>query len=245
MEDSIKVSIIIPAYNEEKIIQNVINDIKKSRITDEIIVIDDGSIDNTYKQAKETGVIVLHHSYNQGYGAAIKTGIRHASGNVLLFIDADGQHKAEDIEKVIEPINEYDMVVGARSRHSKISFLRRFGKTFLKIYASYLAGMEIPDLNSGFRAVKKDVAYEFIHLYPNGFSLTTTITMACIFSGYSIKYVSIDSLEREGKSKIKPISDGINFFTTYNTDDNVIQSVKSIFTSNVSIIFPGFHFVDT
>jgi len=132
MEDSIKVSIIIPAYNEEKIIQNVINDIKKSRITDEIIVIDDGSIDNTYKQAKETGVIVLHHSYNQGYGAAIKTGIRHASGNVLLFIDADGQHKAEDIEKVIEPINEYDMVVGARSRHSKISFLRRFGKTFLK-----------------------------------------------------------------------------------------------------------------
>jgi len=105
--------------------------------------------------------------------------------------------------------------------------------------------MEIPDLNSGFRAVKKDVAYEFIHLYPNGFSLTTTITMACIFSGYSIKYVSIDSLEREGKSKIKPISDGINFFTTYNTDDNVIQSVKSIFTSNVSIIFPGFHFVDT
>ena len=206
-----KISIIIPAYNEEKKIQDVIDDIKNTRINDEIIVVDDGSSDNTFELAKRTGVKVFRHSYNRGYGAAIKTGIRNASGDVVLFIDADGQHKAEDIEKVIEPIQNYDMVVGARSKGSVISNFRRSGKMFMKKYASYLAGKEIPDLNSGLRAVKKDVALEFMHLYPNGFSLTTTITIACILSGYSVKYVPIETLERVGKSKIKPFSDGFNF----------------------------------
>ena len=207
----LKISIIIPAYNEEKKIQDVIDDIKNTRINDEIIVVDDGSSDNTFELAKRTGVKVFRHSYNRGYGAAIKTGIRNASGDVVLFIDADGQHKAEDIEKVIEPIQNYDMVVGARSKGSVISNFRRSGKMFMKKYASYLAGKEIPDLNSGLRAVKKDVALEFMHLYPNGFSLTTTITIACILSGYSVKYVPIETLERVGKSKIKPFSDGFNF----------------------------------
>lgn len=207
----LKLSIIIPAYNEEKKIQDVIDDIKNTRINDEIIVVDDGSSDNTFELAKRTGVKVFRHSYNRGYGAAIKTGIRNASGDVVLFIDADGQHKAEDIEKVIEPIQNYDMVVGARSKGSVISNFRRSGKMFMKKYASYLAGKEIPDLNSGLRAVKKDVALEFMHLYPNGFSLTTTITIACILSGYSVKYVPIETLERVGKSKIKPFSDGFNF----------------------------------
>ena len=211
MDEQLKISIIIPAFNEEKKIQDVINSIKKLRTNDEIIVVDDGSTDNTYEIAKKTGVQVIHHPYNKGYGAAIKTGIRNASGNVILFIDADGQHKAEDIEKVIAPIQEYDMVVGARSKNSKVSYFRRFGKKIMKTYASYLAGMKIPDLNSGLRAVKKDFALEFMHLYPNGFSLTTTITMASIFSGHSIKFVSIDTEERVGKSKIKPFSDGVNF----------------------------------
>jgi glycosyltransferase involved in cell wall biosynthesis len=211
MNEQLKISIIIPAFNEEKKIQEVINSIIQLRVNDEIIVVDDGSTDNTYELAKKTGVQVIHHPYNKGYGAAIKTGIRNASGDVLLFIDADGQHKAEDIEKVIAPIQEYDMVVGARSKNSKVSYFRCFGKKIMKTYASYLAGMKIPDLNSGLRAVKKDLALEFMHLYPNGFSLTTTMTMASIFSGHSIKFVSIDTEERVGKSKIKPFSDGVNF----------------------------------
>ena len=211
MTDQFKITIIIPAYNEAQKIEDVIRSIKQLREHDEIIVVDDGSTDNTLELAKRTGVKVLHHPYNQGYGAAIKTGIRNASGEILLFIDADGQHKAKDIEKVIAPIQEYDMVVGARSKNSRVSNFRRFGKKIMKSYASYLVGMKIPDLNSGLRAVRKDVALEFIHLYPNGFSLTTTITMASIFSGHSVKFVSIDTEERVGKSKIKPFSDGPNF----------------------------------
>lgn len=211
MTDQFKITIIIPAYNEEQKIVDVIHSIKRLREHDEIIVVDDGSTDNTLELAKKTGVRVIHHPYNIGYGAAIKTGIRNASGDVLLFIDADGQHKAEDIEKIIAPIQEYDMVVGARSKNSKVSNFRRFGKKIMKSYASYLAGVKIPDLNSGLRSVRKDVALEFIHLYPNGFSLTTTITMASILSGHSVKFVSIDTEERVGKSKIKPFSDGANF----------------------------------
>ena len=205
------VTIIIPAYNEEEGISAVITQLKELSGNYEIIIVDDGSTDNTYKLASETGVKVIRHPYNKGYGAALKTGIRNAEADIVLFMDADGQHKPSDIKKLIQYIGEYDMVVGARTKKSKISLLRRPGKKILGITANYLAGMKIPDLNSGFRALKNDVALEFTHILPNTFSFSTTITLALINSGYSVKYVPIEASERVGTSKIKPFRDGFLF----------------------------------
>lgn len=206
------VTIIIPAHNEEEGIADVINGVKRLNKGYETIVVDDGSTDNTYKLASETDVKVIRHPYNKGYGAALKTGIRNAEADIVLFMDADGQHKPSDIKKLIQYVGEeYDMVVGARTKKSKISLLRRPGKKVLSITANYLAGMKIPDLNSGFRALKKEVALEFMHILPNSFSFSTTITLALITSGYSIKYVPIEAPERVGTSKIKPFRDGFRF----------------------------------
>jgi glycosyltransferase involved in cell wall biosynthesis len=207
------VTIIIPAYNEEEGIANVITQLKELFKNGyyEILVIDDGSTDNTYKLATDTGVKVVRHPYNKGYGAALKTGIRNAEADVVLFIDADGQHQPSDIKKIIQYIGEYDMVVGARTKKSKISLLRRPGKKILSITANYLAGMKIPDLNSGFRALEKSIAQEFMHILPNSFSFSTTITLALINSGYSVKYVPIEAPGGVGTSKIKPFRDGFNF----------------------------------
>jgi len=205
------VTIIIPAYNEEEGITNVITQLKELSENHEILIVDDGSTDNTYKLASETGVKVIRHPYNKGYGAALKTGIRNAEADVVLFMDADGQHKPSDIKKLMQYIGEYDMVVGARTKKSKISLLRRPGKKVLGITANYLASMKIPDLNSGFRALKKSVAMEFMHILPNTFSFSTTITLALINSGYNVKYVPIEAPERVGMSKIKPFRDGFRF----------------------------------
>ena len=205
------ISIIIPAHNEEEGIADVINGVKRLNKGYEIIVVDDGSVDNTYNLAADTGVKVIRHPYNKGYGAALKTGIRNAEADIVLFIDADGQHKPADIQKLIQHIGDYDMVVGARTKKSKISLLRRPGKKILGITANYLASMKIPDLNSGFRALKKNIAMEFMHILPNSFSFSTTITLALITSGYSVKYVPIEAPERVGTSKIKPFRDGFRF----------------------------------
>ena len=205
------VTIIIPAYNEEEGIADVITQLKEVSENYEILVVDDGSTDNTYKLATDTGVKVICHPYNKGYGAALKTGIRNAEADIVLFMDADGQHQPGDIKKLIQYIEEYDMVVGARTKKSKISLLRRPGKKILSITANYLASMKIPDLNSGFRALKKSVALEFMHILPNSFSFSTTITLALITSGYSVKYVPIETPWRVGTSKIKPFRDGFRF----------------------------------
>ena len=205
------ITIIIPAYNEEEGSTDVITQLKEVSGNYEILVVDDGSTDNTYKLASDTSVKVIRHPYNKGYGAALKTGIRNAEADVVLFMDADGQHKPSDIKKLIQYIGEYDMVVGARTKKSKISLLRRPGKKILSITANYLAGMKIPDLNSGFRALKKSVALEFLHILPNSFSFSTTITLALITSGYSVKYAPIEAPERVGRSKIKPFRDGFRF----------------------------------
>lgn len=205
------VTIIIPAHNEEEGIAEVIDGIKRLNRGYEILVIDDGSTDNTYKLATENGIKVIRHPYNKGYGAALKTGIRNAEADIVLFMDADGQHQPNDIKKLIQHIWEYDMVVGARTKKSKVSLLRRPGKKILSITANFLAGMKIPDLNSGFRALKKSVVMEFMHILPDSFSFSTTITLACIKSGYNVRYVPIEAPERVGTSKIKPFRDGFNF----------------------------------
>jgi glycosyltransferase involved in cell wall biosynthesis len=204
-------TIIIPAYNEEEEISLVINGLKSMDEKCEIIVVDDGSTDNTFRLASEAGARVVHHPYNKGYGAALKTGIRNANTDVVLLMDADGQHKPDDACKLLQYMNEYDMVVGSRTNNSHVSLLRKPGKKFLSIIANYLSGTKIPDLNSGFRAIKKSMAMDFMHILPNGFSFTTTITLASLTSGYSVKYVPIEAPKRVGTSKIKPFQDGFLF----------------------------------
>lgn len=203
MEATPEVSVIIPAYNEEKAISNVINSLKKLPEDYEIIVIDDGSSDKTYEIAQSTGVKVIKHLHNKGYGAALKTGIRNARANIVVFFDADGQHNHEDVQRIASGIQEYDMVVGARDEESYQSYLRMPGKKMLTAVANYLAETKIPDLNSGFRAIRKNVVKKFMHILPNTFSFTTTITLALFKSGYEIHYVPISTHKRVGTSTVK------------------------------------------
>jgi len=205
----VRLSIVIPAYNEEKAIGNVIDDIKKvmnkTNRNYEIIVVDDGSIDKTTDIVKKKKVKLIQHPYNKGYGAAIKTGIRNADGNLILITDADGSYPAEDIPKLLKHSDKYDMVVGARTgKVVKLPIFRRPAKYFLNKLANFLAGVKIPDLNSGLRVFKKEIALKFMNIYPSKFSFTTTITLAFLGSDYTVKYVPISYYKRKGESKMKP-----------------------------------------
>lgn len=195
-------TVIIPAYNEEKVIADVIADIKALKKNYEILVVDDGSTDNTYNVIKDLGIKIIRHPRNKGYGAALKTGIRSASGDIVLTMDADGQHNPEDIPRLLEHIDECDMVVGERTKGSHFSALRKPGKALLGWVANYLAGVRIPDLNSGFRVIRKELASRLLHILPNGFSFSTTITLAVIKEDYDIKYVPIQTRKRIGKSTV-------------------------------------------
>ena len=243
MTDKPIVTIIIPAYNEGEGIADVITQLKELPENYEILVVDDGSTDNTYKLASATRVKVIRHPYNKGYGAALKTGIRNAEADIVLFMDADGQHKPKDIKKLTQYIGEYDMVVGARTKKSKVSLLRRPGKKILSITANYLAGTKIPDLNSGFRALKKSIAMEFMHILPNTFSFSTTITLACIASGYNIKYVPIEAPERVGTSKIKPFRDGFNFIMLLIRTIVLFNPLKVFLPMSFILFFFGFSYL--
>jgi len=243
------ISVVIPEYNEEKNIKPLYAKLKQAlgegeaNIGYEIIFVDDGSTDNTYKLATGTGIKVIRHPYNKGYGAALKTGIRNAKADIVLFMDADRQHQPSDIKKLIQYIGEYDMVVGARTKKSKISLLRRPGKKILSITANHLAGMKIPDLNSGFRALKKDVAMEFMHILPNSFSFSTTITLALINLGYSVKYVPIEAPERVGTSKIKPFRDGFNFIMLIIRTVVLFNPLKVFLPAAIILFICGFFYL--
>jgi len=208
-----KISIIIPAYNEEENIGELLKRIKNLAFEAEIIVIDDASSDHTREIALKEGVRVISHPYQMGNGAAIKTGIRNAKGEILVFIDADLQHPPEAIPEILEKMKEFDMVIGARTAVSKVSLFRTFGNFILKKIAEYLSQQKILDLTSGFRAIKRDIALEFIHLLPNGFSYPTTLTLALLKSGYFVGYVPVDSIKKRerGKSKISPFKNGFEF----------------------------------
>jgi glycosyltransferase involved in cell wall biosynthesis len=204
-------SIIIPAYNEGEAIGPVIIKICSMCPDAEIVVVDDGSTDTTAEVAAASGARVVRHPYKKGNGAAVKTGIRNATGEVVLMMDADGQHDAADINRILSLIPEYDMVIGARSRESDTAIQRDLGNWTLNNLASYMVGRPIPDLTSGFRAMKRDMIMEFIHLLPNGFSYPTTSTLAFIKAGYSVTFVPIKAHRRIGKSKIKLARDGTKF----------------------------------
>jgi glycosyltransferase involved in cell wall biosynthesis len=207
------ISVVIPAYNEEHNIKEVVSQIRSLYPDYEVIVIDDGSSDETAKRARSAGATVYQHPYNIGNGAAVKTGIRNAQGDILVFMDADGQHNPIDIAKLIAHIPEFDMVVGARKSLQQANVFRHIGNTIYNLLATYVGKFTVRDLTSGFRAVKADVIRKFIYLLPNTYSYPTTSTLCILRCGFSLKYVSINVKKRQGgKSNIGIFKDGARFF---------------------------------
>ena len=212
-----EVSIIIPAYNEKEGITHVIESLRllkeKHGPRWEIIVVDDGSTDGTSEMVKVFGdVVLIQHPLNRGYGASIKTGVRHAKYNTLVISDAEGTYPVKEIPKTITQLPKSDMVVGARHiNSSNIPLSRRPAKWMLNKLANYLTGIKIPDLNSGLRVMKKDIILKYLHLLPDGFSFTTTITLAMLTNNYLVEFIPIEYKIRSGKSKIRPIRDTMNF----------------------------------
>ena len=205
-------SIVIPAFNEAASIAAVVRDLASAARWLEILVIDDGSTDDTGAQAAAAGARVIRHPYNKGNGAAVKSGIRNATGTFILIADADGQHQAADAARLIAHLDAYDLVVGARSSRSQAGVARRLGNGALNTLASYLTEQTIPDLTSGFRAARRECLLEFIHLLPNGFSTPTTTTLAFMRAGYSVRFEPVEAARRVGVSKIHLGADGFNFF---------------------------------
>jgi glycosyltransferase involved in cell wall biosynthesis len=204
-------SVVIPAYNEADVIADVVSGLRLSAAWHEIIVIDDGSRDETSAAATAGGARVIRHPYNKGNGASVKSGIRAATGEYVLIIDADGQHRPADAARLVARLGEYDLVVGARAHATQATWARRLGNGALNGLASYLTGRPIPDLTSGFRAARRLQLREFLHLLPNGFSTPTTTTLAFVKAGYSVAFEPVEARQRVGKSKISLASDGAKF----------------------------------
>lgn len=208
-----KVSIVLPAKNESAAIGQTIAQIQLLQLAHEVIVVNDGSTDQTKQVAESAGAKVVTHHYSKGNGAAIKTGARTATGDVIIFMDADGQHDPQDIPRLLKKIEEgYDLVVGARQKGSQASLGRGIANGLYNNLATYMTEQKVEDLTSGFRAVRAEKFREFIYLLPNGFSYPTTSTMAFFRAGYSVTYVPIHAAKRIGKSHIQPIKDGVRFF---------------------------------
>ena len=205
-------SIIVPAKNEAAAIGNVVSVARAEFENAEIIVVDDGSTDDTASKAESAGATVVRHPVSLGNGAAIKAGARFASGRVLVMMDGDGQHDPKEIRSLLAELDSgFDMVVGARTSRSHANVGRLFANGLYNRVATALCGCQILDLTSGFRAVKADLFREFLYLLPNGFSYPTTITMAFLRAGYPVCYVPIQASKRVGKSHIRPIRDGLRF----------------------------------
>ena len=210
---SVALSIVIPAKNESATIGNVVRTAKSEYPDAEIIVVDDGSTDETASIAEEAGAMVVRHPESLGNGAAVKSGARAACGEILAFMDGDGQHDPREIDRLLAKLDQgYDMAVGARDSGSHASIGRLFGNKLYNVLASRLSGREIIDLTSGFRLVRAKLFKKFLYLLPNGFSYPTTITMAFLRSGYPVCFEPITVGERIGKSHIRPIRDGARFF---------------------------------
>jgi glycosyltransferase involved in cell wall biosynthesis len=241
--NELDLSVVIPAYQENAIgmvVSSVRDVLQAEELTFEIIVVDDGSTDNTGQIAQEAGAQVIRHPYNIGNGAAIKTGIRAARGKLLVMMDGDGQHAPRQIPDLIRDLDQYGMVVGARQKESKTAFHRDLANMIYNWLASYVCNRKIEDLTSGFRAVRTEIAREFLHLLPNTFSYPTTMTLAVARSGYPFEYIPIRVQKRMGKSKIKIIRDGLRFFLIIFKVTTLFSPLKIFVPAGLGLFLLGF-----
>jgi len=213
MSGGVEVSVVIPAFNEEETIGDVVARIRRVGPGFEILVVDDGSSDATAERAKAAGATVIRNPYNLGNGASVKMACLRAKGDVIVMLDADGQHPAEAIPMLLADIGDYDMCVGARTSLSKTSRFRDLGNFALNHLASWISGTKVVDLTSGFRAIKRDLLLEYIHLFPTRYSYPTTITMAMLQGNHFVKYVPVDTIQKRefGTSNIRPVHDFLRF----------------------------------
>lgn len=205
------ISVVIPAKNEQASIGSLVQQILQLDCVREVVVVDDGSTDQTGDVARSAGARVVRHPVSMGNGAAIKRGAREALSDWVLFMDADGQHQPAEINLLVQAASDSDMVVGARDAQGQASIWRRGANGFYNWFASKVTEYPIKDLTSGFRLVRREKFIRFLHLLPNGFSYPTTSTMAFLRSGYNVSFVPVNVLKREGKSHIRPIKDGFRF----------------------------------
>jgi len=233
-------TLLLPARNEAVSLATLLPRLQQVCPGAEILVIDDGSVDDTAALCDQYQVQRLTHPYPMGNGAAIKTGARHAAGDVLVFLDADGQHDPADIPRLLAKLDEgYDMAVGARDCASQASLGRNLANRIYNRIASWMTGHRIADLTSGFRAVRADQFREFLYLLPNGFSYPTTITMAFFRAGYPVAYVPITAARRQGKSHIKPLQDGVRFLLIIFKIGTLYSPLKVFFPMSLFFFLSG------
>jgi len=231
------ISVVIPAKNEEQGLALVLPELTRQYPEAEIIVVDDGSTDNTAAVCTQAGVRLIRHPYSKGNGAAIKTGARAAAGDYIVFMDGDGQHRPEDIGKLLDKVREgYHLVVGARSgRVAQASLARWSANAFYNRFASWMVDRRIDDLTSGFRCVERRKFLSFLYLLPNGFSYPTTSTMAFFRAGYSVGFVPITVGKRLGTSHISLVRDGVRFFLIIFKVGTLYSPLKVYFPASVIV----------
>jgi glycosyltransferase involved in cell wall biosynthesis len=249
-------SVVIPAFNEAASIACVLRDLRHVAAWHELLVVDDGSSDDTGATAMSAGARVIRHPHNLGNGAAVKTGIRQATGTFVLILDGDGQHRAADAARLVARLDTYDLVVGARSPGTQATAARRLGNSMLNWIASYLTGQRIPDLTSGFRAARRDRFAEFLHLLPNGFSTPTTTTLAFMKAGFSVHFEPIEAARRTGgvpnaaaavgspsgvpsASKIRLGPDGLRFFLILLKVITIFSPLRIFLPISAAALFVG------
>ncbi|GAB1259444.1 glycosyltransferase family 2 protein [Aurantivibrio plasticivorans] len=240
---TISVSIVIPAKNEASSIGDVVKGVLEEVKGCQVMVVDDGSSDDTAMQARLAGADVVSHPYSLGNGAAIKTGARKASGQVLVFMDGDGQHRPKDIPVLLAEYEKgFSMIVGARSSRHQASLGRLLANTIYNKLSSWITGQKIKDLTSGFRVVNAKKFREFLHLLPNSFSYPTTSTMAFFRAGYSVSYCPIEVLQREGDSHINVWKDGLRFLLIIFKVGTLFSPLKLFMPISVSFFGMGFFY---
>jgi glycosyltransferase involved in cell wall biosynthesis len=234
------ISIVLPAKNEAVGLESLLPELKEHQPTAEIIVVDDGSTDDTPAVCEKFGVKRVAHPYSMGNGAAIKSGARQASGDIIIFMDGDGQHRPADISRLLVKLDEgYEMAVGARSWTTHASGIRRIGNYIYNKLASYMTERKIDDLTSGFRVVRARHFRRFLYLLPNGFSYPSTSTMAFFRSGLPVAYVPIEARQREGKSHIKLIEDGVRFLMVILKIGTLFSPMRLFLPISMAIFFTG------